>query len=83
MNKKEFMGSLEKHLKYLPKEDKKDALDYYAEYIEDSGFAEGEDISAKLGNPKDIAKNIIAECAQKRIDKQEGKKSAKGGAVIV
>lgn len=83
MNKTEFMGSLEKHLKYLPKEDKKDALDYYSEYIDDSGFAEGEDICAKLGNPKEIAKTIIAECTQKRLDNQEEKKTTKGSAAIV
>ena len=68
MNKKEFLGSLEKHLKYLPKEDREDALNYYSEYIDDYNFAENEDISAKLGNPKDIAKNIIKECAEKHID---------------
>lgn len=83
MNKKEFLGSLEKHLKYLPKEDKKDALDYYSEYIDDYNFAENEDISAKLGNPKDIAKQIIKECAEKHIDSNEKKKSAKGGATVV
>ena len=59
MNKKEFMGSLEKQLKYLPKEDREDALNYDSEYIDDYNFAENEDISAKLGKPKDIAKNII------------------------
>jgi len=83
MNKKEFMGSLEKQLKYLPKEDRKDALNYYSEYIEDAGFADNEDISAKLGKPKDIAKNIIKECTQKHIDKNNEKRTARGGALVV
>ena len=83
MNKIEFMGSLEKHLKYLPKEDRADALNYYSEYIDDANFAENEDISAKLGNPKDIAKNIIKECTQKHIDSHDEKKTAKGGAMVV
>ena len=68
MNKKEFMGSLEKQLKYLPKEDRNDALNYYSEYIVDAGLSDNDDISANLGNPKDIAKNIIKECAEKHID---------------
>ncbi len=83
MNKKEFMGSLEKHLKYLPKEDRQDALDYYSEYIDEMQFAEGEKVEDRLGNPKEIAKNIIAECTQKQIDKRDEKKSAKNGAKIV
>lgn len=83
MNKKEFIGSLEKHLKYLPKEDKIDALLYYSEYIDDYNFSPDEDICAKLGNPKDIAKNIIKECSQKHIDSHNEKKSAKGGAMVV
>jgi uncharacterized membrane protein len=83
MNKKEFLGSLEKHLKYLPKEDREDALNYYSEYIDDYNFAENEDISAKLGNPKDIAKNIIKECAEKHIDSHNKNKTAKSGAGVV
>jgi len=83
MDKREFMGSLEKHLRYLPKDDKKDALEYYSEYIEDIGFQGNEDICSKLGDPKDIAKNIIAECSQKHIDERNEKKSAKNGAAVV
>ncbi|MCR4647490.1 MAG: DUF1700 domain-containing protein [Lachnospiraceae bacterium] len=83
MNKKEFMGSLEKQLKYLPKEDRQDALDYYSEYIDEMQFAEGEKVEDRLGNPKEIAKNIIAECTQKQIDKRDEKKSAKNGARII
>ena len=83
MNKKEFMGSLEKHLKYLPKEDREDALNYYSELIEDSGFSEEDDISAKLGDPKKIAKNIIAECTEKHIENHNEKKTPKSSASIV
>lgn len=83
MNKKEFMGSLEKQLKYLPKEDKKDALDYYAEYIDDCGFPEDADLAQKIGNPKEIARNIIADCTMKYIDQNEEKSSPKKTAKIV
>ena len=83
MNKKEFMGSLAKQLKYLPKEDRDDAINYYSEYIEDCGFAPEEDVCEKLGSPGFVAKSLIAECTQKLIDKRDDKKSAKGTAAIV
>lgn len=83
MNKTEFLKDLEKKLKYLPKEDKEDALNYYSEYIDDMNFAQNEDISARLGSPKDIAKNIISECAEKTVDKHESEKGAKSTARIV
>ena len=40
MNKTEFLKALEKQLKYLPKEDRDDALNYYSEYIDDMNLAE-------------------------------------------
>ena len=83
MNKTEFLGSLEKHLKYIPKEDRDDALRYYSEYIDDMNFAENEDVSVRLGKPKEVAKNIITECAEKTFDKHDEKKSAKNGAKVV
>lgn len=83
MNKTEFLKALEKQLKYLPKEDRDDALNYYSEYIDDMNFAENEDISIRLGKPKDIAKNIISECAEKTIDKHDSEKGPKSTAKIV
>ena len=83
MNKSEFLKALSKQLKLLPKEDRDDALTFYTEYLEDYGFAENEDVTAKLGTPKEVAKNMIAEITMKHIDSNEEKKSAKKTATIV
>lgn len=83
MNKSEFLKALSKQLKLMPKEDREDALTFYSEYLEDYGFAENEDVTAKLGTPKEVAKNMIAEITMKHIDSNEEKKSAKKTAVIV
>ena len=83
MNKSEFLKALSKQLKLLPQEDREDALTFYTEYLEDCGFAEDEDVTAKLGTPKEVAKNMIAEITMKHIDSNEEKKSAKKTATIV
>ena len=83
MNKSEFLKALSKQLKLMPKEDREDALTFYTEYLEDYGFAEDEDVTAKLGTPKEVAKNMIAEITMKHIDSNEEKKSAKKTATIV
>lgn len=83
MNKSEFLKALSKQIKLLPKDDREDALTFYNEYLEDYGFAENEDVTAKLGTPKEVAKNMIAEITMKHIDSNEEKKSAKKTAVIV
>lgn len=83
MNKSEFLKALSKQIKLLPKEDREDALTFYTEYLEDYGFAEDEDVTAKLGTPKEVAKNMIAEITMKHIDSNEEKKSAKKTATIV
>ena len=83
MNKSEFLKALSKQLKLLPQEDREDALTFYTEYLEDCGFAEDEDVTAKLGTPKEVAKNIFADITMKHIDANEEKKSAKKTATIV
>lgn len=83
MNKSEFLKALSKQLKLMPKEDREDALTFYGEYLEDYGFAEDEDVTAKLGTPKEVAKNMIAEITMKHIDSNEEKKSARKTATIV
>lgn len=83
MNKSEFLKALSKQIKLMPKEDREDALTFYSEYLEDYGFAEDEDVTAKLGTPKEVAKNMIAEITMKHIDSNEEKKSAKKTATIV
>lgn len=75
MNKIEFLKKLDKKLRYLPKEDREDAISYYTEYLEDMGISDTDDVSDKLGNPTEIAAGIIAECTEKKLEdnKENGK----------
>lgn len=83
MNRTEYIKELEKRLKYIPKEDKDDAVEYYTELISDMGLDETEDVESKLGSPKDAAKKILDECTQKHVDKYEEHKTVKGHATVV
>ncbi|MFI3168118.1 MAG: DUF1700 domain-containing protein [Bacillota bacterium] len=61
MTKFEFLSVLEKHLKPLPKEEIKSALEYYSDYIDEMPEDSREEQIEKLGNPKHIASRIMAE----------------------
>ena len=83
MNKADFLKELEKRLKYIPKEDREDAIEYYTELISDMELDDAADVTDKLGSPKDVAKNIVDECGQKAEQAYEEKKTVKGHATAV
>lgn len=83
MNRIEYISQLEKNLKYLPKEDKEDAIAYYTEYIGDMELADGEDVEKKLGTPKDVAREILDNATVKAVETQQENKSLKGSGKIV
>ncbi len=83
MNKEEFMSSLAVQLRYLPQEDRDDALAYYSEYLEDAGLQPGDDLAVKIGDPKIIAQQILNECTIKQIDLRTETKSPKSSAKLV
>ena len=83
MNKADFLKELEKRLKYIPKEDREDAIEYYTELISDMALDDAADVTDKLGSPKDVAKNIVDECGQKAEQAYEEKKTVKGHATAV
>lgn len=68
MNKTQFLRELEKKLRHMPKEDREDALRYYDEMISDMGLDNATDVTARLGSPKEVAKEIIGNCSKKHMD---------------
>lgn len=82
MNKAEFLSELEKRLLYIPADDRKDALEYYSEYIDDMSADENTDIIEKLGTPKDVSRDIIDQCTQKHIEQVNENNSVKGKATV-
>lgn len=83
MNKKAFLADLKKRLKHLPKDDREDAIAYYEEYLEDMELGDTEDVTEKIGSPKDIAREIIANCTEKHIDNQKEKGGVKNSATMI
>ncbi len=63
MNKKEYLKLLDKKISVLPDEERKEALDFYRELIEESPN-EAEAI-AKLPQPKQLASKLILEFGTK------------------
>lgn len=83
MNKHTFLQRLEKALRHIPKEDREDAISYYTEYFEEMGADDTQDISQSLGEPEDIAKEIIVNCTEKRIEDQKTQGGVKNSATVI
>ena len=83
MNKQAFMQELEYRLRHLTDEDKLDALEYYSEYIDDLNLPPEDDVCVHLGTPKEVARQIIAQTTERKIEEQQEKKTTKGFGSIV
>ncbi len=83
MNKTAFVKELDKRLRYIPKDDREDAVAYYTELLADMGFDETEDVTERLGSAKDAAKKILDECTQKHVEDYAQNKTVKGHATVV
>ena len=83
MNRTEFLSELDKRLKYIPKEDREDAIEYYTELMSDMELTDTEDVTVKLGSAKDVAKQILDECKEKHVNAYEENKTVKGHATVV
>ena len=83
MNKVRFMAELERLLRGLPADEREDALNYYREYIEDAGFSEIDDVTDKLGTPKQVARSILGEAVDKQVKVQKEKTNVKNSASVM
>lgn len=79
MNKSQFLIELKENLCGLPDNDIQSSLDYYSEIIDDyteDGLTE-EDAVSQLGNPQEIAKQILADTPILKLVKQRIKSKHK------
>ncbi len=83
MNKNEFMDELGHYLRHLTDDDRQDALEYYSEYIDDIGLAADEDVCARIGTPREVSRQIIAQTTERRIEEQREKKTVRGSGSIL
>lgn len=67
MNKETFLRALAAELRRLPKEEYDRAMAYYVEYFEEAGSENEADVIADLGTPKEVAAELIADTAMKRM----------------
>ena len=60
MTKYIFLQRLEQLLADLPEEERREALEYYQDYLDDAGITDDEDVTEKIGTPQQAAENIRA-----------------------
>ncbi len=58
MDRKEYLNQLSKHLSRLPKKDYDDAMNHFEEYFDEADSEE--DLIKELGNPRDVAAEILS-----------------------
>ncbi len=71
MKKEIFLERLETLLKDIPEEEKRDAIDYYHDYLEEAGPEKEEEVLAEFQSPEHIAETIRAELQSERRDNSE------------
>lgn len=59
MNRVEFMNELEKLLKSIPEEERKDALEYYENYFDEAGPEREAEVIRELVSPQHVAQTIL------------------------
>lgn len=83
MNKKKFLEVLNHKLRHLPKEDREDAIAYYEEYFAEMNLSEDEDVTLKVGQPEEVARNILGNCTEKHLDEQKEKGGIRSSATVI
>lgn len=83
MSKNEYLRSLSRELRKLPKEEYNQAMDYYSEYFEDAGPDMEEVVIRELGTPREVAVQIIMDAAIKRMEAPSGSPKRRLGGVWI
>ncbi|MBO5292419.1 MAG: DUF1700 domain-containing protein [Lachnospiraceae bacterium] len=60
MNRLEFMRELEARLADIPESERREALQYYEDYLNDAGEEDEQEAMEELGTPEEIAQHIKA-----------------------
>lgn len=76
MKKEIFLERLETLLQDIPEEEKRDAIDYYRDYLEEAGPEKEEEVLAEFQSPEHIAEAIRAEL--KREWREDGEFTERG-----
>ena len=60
MKRDEFMAQIARLLADMPDNERMEAIRYYNDYLDEAGEENEEEAIRELGNPQEIAANIIA-----------------------
>lgn len=71
MSQKEFIDQLEGLLRGIPREERDEALQYYADYFEDAGEENEAKVITELGSPENVANMIKADLQEDASGKGE------------
>ncbi|GAB6091941.1 DUF1700 domain-containing protein [Furfurilactobacillus curtus] len=71
MTNETYLSELQRRLHGLTEEERADVLDFYTEYIEDANLTDGDEIIAKLGTPKQLARKVLADYSIKENETAE------------
>lgn len=66
MTKDVFLTALDAHLHALPREERKSAVDYYAEYFSEAGEENEAQVLRRLGSPERVAAQLLDDADRKR-----------------
>lgn len=82
MTKYEYLAKLEHLLADMPEQERRDALDYYAEYFDAAGPDHEAETAEKLGDPETVARKIREGAGASADEKAEGTTDAKTAATL-
>ncbi len=71
MNREEFMRRLEQALRGMPEEERRNAMQYYADYFDEAGEENEEEVMRTLGTPEKVAADILREFREVSIPPQD------------
>lgn len=71
MTRNDYLQELDKHLKKLPQQDYREAMDYFTEYFDEAGPENETQVIQELGSPKEAAKEIIHNILDGKSDHSE------------
>lgn len=84
MTKDQYLSELKRKLKPLPREERQNAVSYYAEFIEDAGPENEREVLEKLGPPEQLAVQVLLNAREdKKLTPRNPRKGLPAGWTIV
>lgn len=83
MSLNEYFAELTKNLKHLTEPERREAMNFYREYISEAGIETGDEMQLHFGSPKELAAVIYAEAAAKEINPDSKKEGNAGRGFLI